>query len=61
MAKRKPQHTIVSHSFGLRERFAPAVEQKIADYARGATSPLGGRAVKAVPLAAALKQPRKGR
>ena len=55
MAKRKPQHTIFSHSFGLRQTYSPKVEQKIRDYQRGATSPLGGRAVKAVSLAKALK------
>ena len=52
MATKKSKPTIWTHYMGLRQRYSPAVEEKIRQNERGATSPLGGKAVKAVPLVA---------
>jgi hypothetical protein len=60
MAK-KPTYLAWSHLMGLRQRYSPKAEQQIKDHQRGASSPLGGKAVRAVPLAAALKQKGKPR
>jgi hypothetical protein len=52
---KKPTHTVWTHNMGLRKQYSPVIERMIADRARKHVSPLGGTAVKAVPLAKGLR------
>lgn len=58
MAKKskKPTYGVFAQGMGLRPKYSPKEEQQIADYARGPTSPLGGKAKGSLARALAAKR-----